>query len=464
MNQALSRLDTLQPKHVALVLVVCCLAWGGVAWGSFQYDDFANVLLDPATSNLTALLDRLAGGIRPLTRISYALSSLGASEWAGSWLLINLSLHAITTLTIAALVVRRTQSATTALLAALAFAVLPSHAAVVAYVTGRSIGLATCLMMLALLSHEIGVTSGRKSGGVAAVVLFVLACAARETALIFPILVLVWEATRDAAPRRNVLLRRTAPYGIAGGIMLAVFIAAVPRYSQLLEFSFALRSPLHSLLQNLGALPISLSLLVRPWALSVEHAAELASLEILAGAAMLAVMLAVAIGSRRRHPWLTFGLIWPLIAMLPTHSLIARLDPIAEGPLYLAAIGPVIAASRYAARWLRDSHRTATVVLGTVLLGGLLGGSVLCMWRTSVWGNQVQLWQEATVSAPHSARAWTNLGMAYTTANDAVAARAAYLHALQLDPANVRAMINLETLAAIADTQPAALLSSGITP
>jgi protein O-mannosyl-transferase len=175
---------------------------------------------------------------------------------------------------------------------------------------------------------------------------------------------------------------------------------------------------------------------------------------------VLILMLTVAIRSRRRHPWLTFGLIWPLVAMLPTHSLIARLDPIAEGPLYLAAVGPAISVGYYAARWLHNSHRKAGIVLGTMLLCA----SALCVWRTSVWGSQVQLWQEATVRAPQSARAWTNLGMAYTSAGDAAAARAAYLRSLQLDPANVRAMINLETLAAIADTHSAALMSSGITP
>src|SRR3954469_23743062 len=80
------------------------LAWGAVVFGSFQYDDFANILQDPATHDVSALLQRLATGIRPLTRLSYALSDRMFGEWAGGWLLINGLLHLLTTVGVAKLV------------------------------------------------------------------------------------------------------------------------------------------------------------------------------------------------------------------------------------------------------------------------------------------------------------------------------------------------------------------------
>lgn len=132
-------------RLTACAWIVVILAWGGVAGGNFQYDNFANVLNDPATTNLSAPLDRVIGGIRPLTRLSYALSFRWSGERAGGWLLMNLCLHAVTVPGIAAILHLRFRNANAAVLVAVIVAAVPSHAIVIAYVSGRSIGLATCL-------------------------------------------------------------------------------------------------------------------------------------------------------------------------------------------------------------------------------------------------------------------------------------------------------------------------------
>src|SRR3954469_19680416 len=97
-------------------------AWGTVVFGTFQYDDFANIVNDPATHDLGALLHRLATGIRPLTRLTYALSDRLSGEWAGGWLLINALLHLFTVLGVAKLVHLRTRNAKAAALACACFA------------------------------------------------------------------------------------------------------------------------------------------------------------------------------------------------------------------------------------------------------------------------------------------------------------------------------------------------------
>jgi len=85
------------------------VAWGGVMFGSFQYDDFANVLNDPATTDLYALFDRLFGGIRPLTRLSYAVNAALFGDWAGGWLLVQWLVHVANVLMILRLVELRVQ-------------------------------------------------------------------------------------------------------------------------------------------------------------------------------------------------------------------------------------------------------------------------------------------------------------------------------------------------------------------
>lgn len=421
------------------------LAWGGVIFGSFQYDDFANVLDDPATSDPDALAARLAGGIRPLTRLTHALCAWLFGEWAGGWLLVQWLVHLLVVLGVGRLASLRTGDARAGLLAAACFAVLPSHGAAVAYVSGRSIELATALLTGALLSHEQARRSHRSHWySVLAVALFLLACGAKEIAVVFPGLVLLWESTRDRSAAWSRCWTATVPYLLAALAVLALMWGWSPRYRDLLEFSFDYRSPLQSLAHNLAALPATLSLGLRPWALSIEHAAPSGFLAVAAGTATICLAIVAAVRLRRHQPLATLALLWPIIALLPTHSVIAKLDSVTEGPLYLACVGPAICGGSWTANWLQESRRRLSICAAALLIA--IG---LCMWRTYVWSGPTRLWQEAVTRTPDSPRAWTNLGMAHLNADDVRQAQQAFRTALHLDPANARAMLNLEIIAAV---------------
>jgi hypothetical protein len=428
------------------------VAWGGVVFGSFQYDDFANVLNDPATTDLYALFDRLFGGIRPLTRLSYAVSAALFGEWAGGWLLVQWLVHLATVLMILRLTELRTQDRRAAWIAAACFAFLPSSGAAIAYVSGRSIGFSTAWLIAALLAHEASRHSARRSlMRSLAMLSFFAACATRETALIFPALALLWERTRSSQSSWSECIKQTRTYFICAAFMTAAALAAIPRYEELLQFSFSYRSPLESILTNLAALPATLSLSVRPWALSVEHSAAFEIRTLAIGACSILLMVAIAVRIRLRHPSITLALLWPLIALLPTHSFIAKLDSVTEGPLYLACIGPAIATGIYVSRWLMQ--RSINVAM-PVLMSAAAAAVVLCAWRTLMWIQPAALWEEATLRAPHSVRSWTNLGMAELNAGNYAAARLAFHKAIDLEPSNPRAMLNLEVIAAINPQEP----------
>ena len=138
-----------------LALAATFIAWGAVPWGTFQFDDFRNDLRDPATTEAAVLLERLSHGLRPLTRVSYFLDAQLHGLKAGGFLATNLLLHATTVLLVFALARRRLGHAG-ALIAALVFAVQPANAEVVAYVSGRSTGLMTPLLLGGLLLHDSG--------------------------------------------------------------------------------------------------------------------------------------------------------------------------------------------------------------------------------------------------------------------------------------------------------------------
>jgi tetratricopeptide (TPR) repeat protein len=421
-----------------LVLVAATLiAWGGAPWGTFQFDDFNNVVRDPATTHVTALFERLPHGLRPLTRLSYFVDAHVFGLRAAGFLSINLILHLATVLVVFALA-RRRLDVVAACLAALVFSLQPANAEVIAYVSGRSTGLMTPLLLGGLLLHD----RGRRGWALG---LFLLACLAKEVALVFPVLVLAWEATRTES-RRGVT-RELCGYAIAAGAM-GVVLLALANYRSILGYSLELRPMLDNLLANGRAVPVTLSLWARPWALSPDHdfVAGGHIAESVAGLVLLAGAVAAAWALRRRSAWLALALAWPVIALLPTNSVIAKIDLVTEKPLYLAWFGPALALGACLAALLdaassRAVQRLATAATAT-LLCALAGAS---LWRASLWRDPIRLWEDATTKAPGKSRCWNNLGMAYLTARRDAAAVAAFERAVRVDPGNEVASTNLRT-------------------
>lgn len=426
---------------VLLAIAATAIAWGAVPWGTFHFDDFRNVVRDPATTDVAVLVERLPHGLRPLTRLSYFLDAQLYGMQPAGFLSTNLLLHAITVLLVFALARRRLDNMG-ALAAALLFAVQPANAEVVAYVSGRSTGLMTALLLGGLLLYDHGKRVG-------ALLLFCLACLAKEHALVFPALVLAWELTRNE-PRSGVV-RDIAITIVLAGIVAAGLLAA-DTYRTLLPHWLSDRSLGENLLANVRAIPQMVSLWVRPWALSVDHefdrrlhlGASVAGLLSLLTAAGIAFVL------RRRRPMLALAIAWPLIALLPTNSVLAKPDLVTEKPLYLAWVGVAIALGAGMPALLSSTaNRVAQrVFLGAagLFLCALIGASV---WRASLWRDPVALWSDAVAKAPHKSRCWNNLGMANLAAHRELEAIVAFERAVLLDPANKYASLNLAAARAL---------------
>lgn len=423
----------------AVLVVVTLAAWGRVPWGDLHYDDHRNLVEDGATAGGRALRERLTTGIRPLLRLSYHFDHRLWGPGPAGFLATNLALHLVTVLGVWVLARRRLGDATAALAAALVFAVQPAHAEVVAYVSGRSTGLMAMLLVWGFCFHEQARVATRhaRAWRAASIACFVAACLAKEVAIVFPALLALWEWTRDGVLPRRLL-------AVAGGTALALLaIAALsPRYRSLAEFSLALRAPLDSLALNLRAVPPMLSLWVRPWALSIEHELPAAgAAATIAGAATLGA-LGVALGSRRHVPLVALAAGWTLLALLPTNSLVAKLDPVTEKPLYLAWIGPALLAGAGAV-WLRRTAGARALAVAGVLV--VTTGVGFAAQRVAVWSDARRLWADATEKAPGKARPWVNLGVAWLDHDPAASARA-LREALRRDPGNASARRTLLTL------------------
>lgn len=425
-----------------LLLAVTAAAWSGILGGGFRFDDYPNLVHDPATTQAAVFWDRLAWGVRPLLRASYFLDHALWGLRPAGFLLTQLLLHAACVLGVYRLARQRLDSPFGALAAGLCFALQPAHAEAVAYLSGRSVLLSTALLVAGLLAHE----RARERGGgwrLASLGAFLLACLARETALVFPLLLLAWEWTRPEPGERRIWPAPSwrLPALAAAGAMLLLLVS-LRTYRQLFGFSWALRGPLENLGIHLAALPQQLSLWFRPWALSPVHPPPAIGWSpILQGSILVLGLFAAALWMRGRAPLAALAALWILVALAPTHTVFSRLDTITERPLYLAWVGPALLLGRLSEQSWGTVLLRRTLVPAVATL--LLLGAGATVQRVRIWTDELRLWTDTVAKAPGSSLAWNNLGGARREAGDLPGAARAVHRALELDPSNRTARVQL---------------------
>jgi len=428
----------------------------------FVFDDRADVLDNPAASP-EGFFPALGRTNRPLLKATYALQRATTGSAALPFHAANLALHLATTLAMFALARRLAvgvgvpRPELVGALAAAVWALHPAAVEAVAPVSGRSVLLSTLLVLIALLLVT-GERPPARSALAAAGALAFAAPLVRETALVLPLLGLLWQATLGAGENRSAAFRRQLSL-IAGALVAACALALSARHRELVAFSLATRPPLEALRGNLFALFDILRLWIAPGRISIDPAtpaelpwsapATLLRLALVAGAA------AFALAARRRLPLAAFAIGWILLALAPTNSVIWRLDPVSARPLYLATIVPLAALAaalagalsghaRLPAGWFA---RAALTVAASALLIAPAGAlAIRSHDRARLYCDPAALWADAAVKAPESARPWINLGVELMLADRLAAAESALRRALVLDPRDSGARCALDSI------------------
>ncbi len=441
------------PAPLLLVATVA-LAHGNGLRGAFQFDDF-NVIVDaPGVHSLSAWVQGL-GGLRPLLKLTYALNwAMDPAPWG--FHLVNLAVHA-TAACLAFALLRRLpwagaepgdQAEAVAFGAALVWALHPVQTEAVTYLCGRSTSLMACLTLASLLAHLRGREAARPGPWRAAsLLLFLLAALVKETALTLPAAVLLLEAVLRPEQGWRAGLRAAAPHA-ALAALLALGFLFLPGQRALLDASLALRPPLANLAVQVDAWTYLASAWMWPARLNIDPGLQAAggwtAFRTLGALGFLGLALTGALALRRR-PALAFALLWSLLHLLPTNSLLPRLDAVNERQLYLPGLGLafLLATGAFAlAEGLRLPARAAGGVLALLALG--LG--LLTVGRNRDYRSEVALWSSSVAANPANPRAHNNLGWAYRLTGERDRARACFRRALELDPAYATARANLEAL------------------
>jgi len=417
----------------------------------FLFDDNAVIAEYSPVHSFAGWFAGLSGGIRPALKFSYMLNWISGAGPMGFHAL-NIGIHAANTVLVYRLAAALTGRfnlpgmvtgwKSPAFLTALLFAVHPVQTEAVAYISGRSSSLMAFFYLAALLAYIRGTEIKQRLWiYIYSPLLFLTAAATKETALTLPLAMVLWDATdRSGQGRCGAVLKRQAAHWLLA-VLVVLLVLTNPRYGRLLWFSLDIRNLHDNLLSQINGISYLLSRLVFVAGLNIDPDIRTVGswtpflvLEFM----LLSGMLALAVLNRRKRPWISFGVAWFFVILLPTNSVIPRLDIANERQMYLAVPGIFFSLSAELSL-AKIYERKAAVAAVAVIFVLLASFTVL---RNNVYRSEVSLWEDTARKSPGKSRVFNNLGCAYEDEGGREKALAMYERALQLDPDNAVAKDN----------------------
>ena len=348
---------------------------------------------------------------RPLTLASFVMDFAfwGLKPWGYHF--TNILLHVLNSILVYILALKYVPSVP-ALTASLLFAVHPIHVEAVTYIFGRG----ELFMAAFLLAGVLLFIRSRQSGSwlsyFVSLLCFFFALLAKETAVIFPLLVLAGDIAVSPHLWRRDLWRQLAchvgPIAVLGGCILwwELFVGKTAMISVSAAPTFA-----GHLLLTLKAIPVYLGLLLFPWNLHFIHSVNPTSL--LEPQVWLSVSILVGAGwglrraLRSDNRAVSFALLWLLIGLLPVVYFIGHGLPLLEGWIYLPSLGFFLLVSIGFGKlsWGGQSHLQ---VWAGVLIAAVLGG--VTFDRNRDWEDDLQISLHTATALPNNPVALRLLG------------------------------------------------------
>jgi protein O-mannosyl-transferase len=148
-----------------------------------------------------------------------------------------------------------------------------------------------------------------------------------------------------------------------------------------------------------------------------------------------------------------FGMLWGLITLLPTSSIVPLFDIAVEHRTYLPLAGFSLAmaaiismVSNAVGDWFREkfpkkmNYSILSLIFPIVII---MCFGILTVNRNKVWKDEISLWNDAKTKAPKIVRPYNNLGEAYDKLGNYSSAIDEFKAALSLNPNYVFALSNL---------------------
>jgi protein O-mannosyl-transferase len=418
---------TIKKPVLAAILIIIAACWafyGNTLFNGFVYDDQAQVLQNPWIRDFRSIPTVFASEVwgfqgagvsnyyRPLLHVIYLVcyQLFGVQPWG--YHAVNVLFHCGVCVMVFLLALRLLQDAPArprlyaSLAAALLFAAHPVHTDAVAPVMSVT-DPALALFLLLSLSLHIRCRDLGRTFSPAAALFFFLAALCKESALLFPLIILGYDlllAKWDGVRR--------------GALRYLPFLVAVVGYFALRLNAIGAFVPVNahpdlSLWQCLfNALPLFaqyLWKLLLPYPLNAKY--EFHPVTSLVDPALIASALAtLAYGAAflfalKKNRVVAFGLLFMVAPLLPTLYIRAIPYPFAERYLYLPSAGCALLVAFLGVRLAGKGRALAALAAVVFVCYGV--GTVS---RNGVWHDNYTLWSDTVPKSPGDPVAHNNLG------------------------------------------------------
>ena len=398
------------------------LTWDGVIWAFTTFHD----------SNWF-----------PLTWLSHMLDCQLFGVDSGWHHLMNVFIHALSTLLLFAVLRRMTGSRWRSALVALLFGVHPLHVESVAWVAERKDVLSALFWMLTLWAYAGYAARPGRARYALALFVFCLGLMAKPMLVTLPVVLVLL----DLWPLgRGLRIREKLPFFAASLASSVVAYLAHQKGGAVASFEVV---PLGIRLEN-ASVSYALYILKTVWPshLAVFYPYPLQSLLMPAifAASALAIITVLVIRGFPQRPYLTVGWLWYVVTLVPVIGLVqtgsqARADRYTYIPMIGLSIALVWGISKLLEPWPRFRVALAAAVAGACL--------TLTWFQVQYWRNDIALYQHAIDVVPDNYIARFNLASALEAEGQTNEAIAQLREAVRVRPYYVPARAELGQLLAM---------------
>jgi len=402
----------------AAMAVVTILAYMGVSQCSFLNLDDTYYVTDNyhVKRGLTnegvawALTSFSVSNWHPLTWLSHMLDvQLYGMDPAGHHI-TSLVLHTINALLLLWLLYRMTGDIWPSAFVAAIFALHPLHVESVAWVSERKDVLSTCLWLLTMLAYVSYAQDRMRSRYLLALGLFALGLMAKPMLVTLPLVLLLvdyWPLAREGVSFHRLAVEKVPFAGLSGISVILTLIAQ--RSSMVSGGIMDIPTRLTNAIVSYGRY-IWMMLWPTDLAAYYPHGNRPQLAAAIVIGVLLVMMTAVAIGCRRRFPYVLTGWLWYLITLVPVIGLIQVGDQShADRYTYVPLTG-IFVAIAWAAQDLLKRVPSGKVPLSILAAIVLIAASASTRRNIEYWKDSVTLFTHTLAVAPENPRIEAYLG------------------------------------------------------
>lgn len=397
-------------------IVIGLLLYSPALHGPFIFDDgglpFHRTIREEPLSAWIA-------GVRPMLMVSYWLNLRLWGDDPLSYHVTNVLIHGINTVFVVLVLNRlfvwagweRRNILAGSILGCLIFLVHPLQTESVSYVSGRSESLSALFQLSAytvFLYRRKDFISWHES--VIVLILFFLGVRTKENAVsvagLFVLTDLFWPVpfSREGFRRNWRLYALLLPAVLGATVFVMRLLATTPSAG----FSISTANWYQYVFTEARALFVYLRMAVFPAGLSIDHDFPVSHTifehAAVAWMLLLSILLAAAWRLRRSCPLACFGLLFFLIELAPTSSVVPIADALVDRRMYLPLLGLILICCDLFRRWKLPF--SAVWAVGSVAVVSL---GAACYSRNVEWGHPEKLFAAAAAQSTHNLRPYLHL-------------------------------------------------------